>query len=77
MKGSQSPSNAQNVGDPPQTTRIYLPGLPEWVHVALEEAGYDAETLREASAADLEAVDGIGKATARKIRKAFEEWAEA
>jgi DNA integrity scanning protein DisA with diadenylate cyclase activity len=77
MKGSQSPSNVQNVGDPPQTTRIYLPGLPEWVHLALERAGYDAETLPYATQAELEAVDGIGKATARMIRKAFEEWAEA
>jgi DNA integrity scanning protein DisA with diadenylate cyclase activity len=68
----------QKGGDPPQTpegTRIYLPDLPEWVHLALEAAGYDAETLRTASQLDLEAVDGIGKATARKIRKTFEEWA--
>ena len=75
MRASERPSHAQNVGDAPETTRVYLPDLPERVHLALERAGYDAVSLRAASQLDLEAVDGIGPATARKIRKAFEEWA--
>lgn len=77
MKASESPSNAQKVGKAPETTRIYLPGFPEWVHLALERVGYDAVSLRAASQLDLEAVDGIGPATARKIREAFDEWAES
>ena len=75
MKASQRPVQTQNVGDAPETTRIYLPGFSERVHLALERAGYDAVSLRAASQLDLEAVDGIGPATARKIREAFEEWA--
>jgi len=74
VRGSESLSTAQTVGDAGESTRIYLPGLPERVHIALQRAGYDAESLRLASLADLEAVAGIGRATARKIREAFEEW---
>ena len=74
VRSSESVSTTQTVGDAGESTRIYLPGLPERVHVALERAGYDAASLRLASQADLEAVAGIGRATARKIRESFEEW---
>jgi len=74
VRSSESLSKAQTVGDAGETTRIYLPDLPEWVHVALERAGYDAASVRLASQADLEAVAGIGRATARKIRASFDDW---
>ena len=74
IRSSESLSKGQTVGDAGEPTRIYLPGLPEWVHEALERAGYDAASVRLASQADLEAVAGIGRATARKIRQSFDEW---
>jgi DNA uptake protein ComE-like DNA-binding protein len=43
--------------------------------LALEKAGYDAETLPYATKDELVAIDGIGRATAGKIIRAFEEWA--
>jgi DNA integrity scanning protein DisA with diadenylate cyclase activity len=50
--------------------------MSEKIHLALEAAGYTADTLKEASEEDLKKVPGIGKSRARVIRKRFEAWAD-